>query len=211
MTLKINDKEYEVNIERKASNKNTYLRVKEDLKIYITTNYFTSQREIQKIIDDNQDSIVRMIDKMEKRSKNNDYFFYLGRKYDIIYTSTDGLVLGNEKVFMSRNVNIDKWYKKQAEKLYKEHLDECYKNFTKKIPYPTLTIRKMTTRWGVCNTKDKRVTLNLELMKKPIYCLDYVIMHELSHLIHANHSKDFWNLVEENCSFFKQAKKTLKE
>ena len=69
----------------------------------------------------------------------------------------------------------------------------------------------MTTRWGVCNTRDKRVTLNLELMKKPIYCLDYVIMHELSHLIHANHSSDFWALVEENCSYFKQAKKILKE
>lgn len=211
MILKLNDKEYEINIERKASNKNTYLRVKEDLKIYITTNLFTSSKEIEKIIDDNQVSIARMISKMEKKSKNNEYFFYLGKKYDIIYTSTEGLVLGNEKVFMNRNVDIDKWYKKQAEKLYKEHLDECYKIFTKKIPYPTLTIRKMTTRWGVCNTKDKRVTLNLELMKKPVYCLDYVIMHELSHLIHANHSKDFWNLVEENCSFYKQAKKTLKD
>ena len=96
---------------------------------------------------------------------------------------------------------------------YKErvHSGRCYKRFTKKIPYPTLTIRKMTTRWGVCNTRAKRVTLNLELMKKPIYCLDYVIMHELSHLIHPNHSKDFWALVEENCPEYKKIKKILKE
>ena len=211
MILRLNDKDYEVIIERKASNKNTYLRVKEDLKIYITTNIFTTQKEIEKIIKNNQSSIIKMINKMEIKSKNNEAFFYLGKKYDIIYTSSEGLVLGSEKVFLNRNVDIDKWYKKQAQKLFKEHLDECYKVFTEKIPYPTLTIRKMTTRWGVCNTKDKRVTLNLELMKKPIYCLDYVIMHELSHLIHANHSKDFWNLVEENCSYYKQAKKTLKE
>lgn len=211
MILKLNGKEYEVIIERKRSNKNTYLRVKEDLKIYITTNIFTPEKEIEKIITNNETSIIRMINKMETKSKNNEYFFYLGKKYDIIYTSTEGLVLGSEKVFINRNVDIDKWYKKEAQKLFKEHLDECYKSFSKKIPYPTLTIRKMTTRWGVCNTKDKRVTLNLELMKKPLYCLDYVIMHELSHLIHANHSKDFWNLVEENCSYFKEAKKTLKE
>lgn len=211
MILKLNGKEYEVIIERKRSNKNTYLRVKEDLKIYITTNIFTPEKEIEKIITNNETSIIRMINKMETKSKNNEYFFYLGKKYDIIYTSTEGLVLGSEKVFINRNVDIDKWYKKEAQKLFKEHLDECYKVFSKKIPYPTLTIRKMTTRWGVCNTKDKRVTLNLELMKKPLYCLDYVIMHELSHLIHANHSKDFWNLVEENCSYFKEAKKTLKE
>lgn len=211
MILKLNGKEYEVIIERKRSNKNTYLRVKEDLKIYITTNIFTPEKEIEKIITNNETSIIRMINKMETKSKNNEYFFYLGKKYDIIYTSTEGVFLGSEKVFINRNVDIDKWYKKEAQKLFKEHLDECYKVFSKKIPYPTLTIRKMTTRWGVCNTKDKRVTLNLELMKKPLYCLDYVIMHELSHLIHANHSKDFWNLVEENCSYFKEAKKTLKE
>ena len=58
---------------------------------------------------------------------------------------------------------------------------------------------------------DKRVTLNLELMKKPIYCLDYVIMHELSHLIYANHSKDFWSLVGENCPEYKKIKKIMKE
>jgi hypothetical protein len=160
---------------------------------------------------DSKDSIARMINKQEKRNEVNESFLYLGKKYDIIYTSTEGIFLGSEKVFMNRNVDLDKWYKKEASKIFKEHLDACYSRFTRDIPYPTLTIRKMTTRWGVCNTKDKRVTLNLELMKKPIYCLDYVIMHELSHLIHANHSKDFWSLVEENCDYYKQARKILKE
>ena len=69
----------------------------------------------------------------------------------------------------------------------------------------------MTTRWGVCNTRDIRVTLNLELMKKPIYCLDYVIMHELSHLIYPNHSSDFWAVVEENCKEYKEIRKIMKD
>lgn len=211
MQIKIDDEEYEVVITKKIDTKNTYLRVKEDMKIYVSTNVFTSNREVEKIIIKNQSSIINMINKMKKRCINNEGFLYLGKKYDIIYTSNPGITLGEEKVFVNREADLDKWYKKQASTIFKEHLDECYNRFTKKIPYPTLTIRKMTTRWGVCNTKDKRVTLNLELMRKPIYCLDYVIIHELSHLIHANHSKDFWSLVEENCKEYKKIKKILKE
>ena len=214
MIVRINDNDYPVVIERKKGQKNTYLRVKEDLKIYVTTNRLTPEFEIKRIISENQKSILRMINKMEKRVETNSKFMYLGKVYDVIYTSMKGISLGEEKVFINKEIDdeeIEKWYRKEATKLFKEHLDECYNKFTRKIPYPSLTIRKMTTRWGVCNTRDKRVTLNLELMKKPIYCLDYVIMHELSHLIHANHSSDFWALVEENCSYFKQAKKILKE
>ena len=211
MVLKVNGKDYEVVITKKIGNRNTYIRVKEDLKIYVTTNTFVSNKEIENIILKSKDSVLKMIEKMEKRCDNKAGFTYLGKKYDVIYTSNPGITLGSEKVFVNRDVDLDKWYRKEATKLFQEHLDLCYNNFSRDIPYPTLTIRKMTTRWGVCNTKDKRVTLNLELMKKPIYCLDYVIMHELSHLIHPNHSKDFWELVEENCKDYKKIKKILKE
>ena len=212
MQIEINGKEYEVIIDKKIGNRNTYLRVKDDLKIYVTTNKFTSNREIERIIRDNIDSVERMIKKQEKRAENKEGFSYLGRKYDIIYTSTEGMVFGEKKVFLNRNFDLEKWYKKQAEKVFQEHLDSCYDRFTRKIPYPSsLTIRKMTSRWGVCNTKTKRITLNLELIKKPIFCIDYVIMHELSHLIYGDHSKAFWELVGENCEYYKDAKKVLKE
>ncbi len=211
MKLSINGKEYNVVIDKKMSTRNTYIRVKDDLTIYVTANTFTSNREIEKIIVKNQKSVIRMINQMEKRQKNNEGFLYLGKRYDIIYTSNEGITLGEEKVFLNREVDLDKWYKKQASIVFQEHLDACYNRFSRNIPYPSLTLRKMTTRWGVCNTKTKRVTLNLELIRKPIYCLDYVIMHELSHLIYANHSKDFWALVEENCPEYKKIKRILKE
>lgn len=214
MKIRVNDKDYEVIVTRKRGQRNTYLRVKEDLKIYVTTNLLTPMFEIERFIKDSQKSILNMINKMEHRVEKKSKFIYLGKEYDVIYTTMPSISLGETKVFMNKDItkeDLEKWYKKEANKLFQEHLDACFNRFTKKIPYPTLTIRKMTTRWGVCNTKDHRVTLNLELMKKPIYCLDYVIMHELSHLIHANHSKVFWALVEENCKEYKQIKKILKE
>ena len=214
MKLKLGEDIYDICITKKISNKNTYLRVKDDLKIYITTNAFTSNKEIENIILKNKDAIKKMITKFINKKSNQTEFFYLGKKYDIIKTSNSGITLGQEKLFINKNFNendLEKWYKKEALKIFQERLDSCYNNFTKKIPYPSLTIRKMKTRWGVCNTRNKRVTLNLELIKKPLFCLDYVIVHELSHLIHPNHSKDFWLLVEDNCKNYKQIRKLMKE
>ncbi len=57
-------------------------------------------------------------------------------------------------------------------------------------------IKKMTTRWGSCNTKAKRVWLSVYLPAYPIECTEYVIVHELCHLHHANHSSAFWAEVE---------------
>ena len=68
----------------------------------------------------------------------------------------------------------------------------------------------MTSRWGVCNLKNKNVTLNLELSKYNTEALDYVIVHELSHFIYPNHSKDFWSLVGKYYPDYKKIRKNLK-
>ena len=69
----------------------------------------------------------------------------------------------------------------------------------------------MTTRWGVCNKKTKTITLNSELIKYSIDKLDYVIIHELSHFIHFNHSKEFWLLVSKYCPRYKEIRKELRD
>ena len=68
----------------------------------------------------------------------------------------------------------------------------------------------MKTRWGVCNTKNYNITLNRELIKYDISCLDYVIVHELAHLIEANHSKQFWQIVEKYYPNYKNCRKILR-
>lgn len=55
--------------------------------------------------------------------------------------------------------------------------------------------KNMKTRWGTCNTRTKKIWLNLQLAKKPLECLDYVLLHELAHLRVPNHSKEFWAFV----------------
>lgn len=211
MQLTYNNKDYDVVIEKKSSNKNTYIRVKKDLKIHVTTTLFTSTRSISKLIDENYDRICKMIDFQEIKVKNNTGFFYLGRQYILVRTDNPGITFSGDKVFVNHDFDIDKWYKKQAKELFQERLDYNYERYTRKIPYPKLRIRKMTSRWGVCNIRTHIITLNLELMKRDISYLDYVIIHEMTHLIHGDHSARFWKVVEENMPDYKKYREEMKE
>lgn len=211
MKLDVNGKKYNIEIERKRENRNTYIRVKKDLTIYVTTNKFTSIKSIEKLIEDNYDKIQKMIDNQEKKLENNSGFYYLGTKYDVVYVEYCDISFGEKKVFLNKNLDIDKWYKRQAKEIFSRHFDLIYNEFSKNVPYPSLKIRKMTSRWGVCNTRLKTITLNLELIKRDTKFLDYVIVHELSHLVHADHSAKFWKLVEENMPNYKELMKEMKE
>ena len=211
MLFNYNDKEYNVIIEKKAGNKMTYIRVKKDLNIYVTTGVFTTNRFIKNLIDENHDKLCKMIDAQEKKAKNNDGFFYLGKKYIPIYCDDPGIKFVGDKVYINHDFDIDAWYKKEAKKLYLERLDYNYSKFSRKIPYPKLRIRKMTSRWGVCNIISHTITLNLELMKRDISYLDYVIIHEMSHLIYGDHSQKFWALVGENLPNYKKFREEMKE
>ena len=211
MFIDIDGNNLEIVITRKRNQKNTYLRVKNDLKLYINTPLFTSDREIKKIINENYTSIINMYNKMKTKVDINNDFYYLGNKYDIVNTNTKDVIIGENKIYIPSDLDINKWFVKQASVLFKERLDYWYNNFTYEIPYPTLTIRKMTSRWGVCNSKLKKVTLNLELIKKDIECLDYVIVHELSHFIEMNHSNKFWKVVGENYPNYKEIRRIMKK
>ena len=201
------EKQFEIEIIRK-NNKNTYLRVKNN-KITITTNYFTSEKKIEALIKNNTKFINNALEKDIKKNEEDKSFKLFGKKYDIIYgfpnTETD-----EKKIYTKDEKTLNKYLSKYIYDTYEEHLNYWYNKFEEKIPVPNLKIRKMTSRWGVCNIKNKNITLNLELSKYPIECLDYVIVHELSHLIHPNHSKEFWSIVSKYYPDYKQIRKHLK-
>ena len=211
MKIELDNEIYNVVIERKRSTKNTYIRVKENLDIYVTCNTLTTNHFVLNLINNNQKRIIKMINIQKKKKAKEEFFYYLGKKYDLVYLNKKGITFGEEKVFVSTDFNLDNWYKKEANRVFQIELDKMYNAFIYKIPYPSLTIRKMKTRWGVCNVRAHKVTLNLELIKKDIKYLDYVIVHELSHLLYANHSKDFWNCVGDNYPDYKKIRKELKQ
>ena len=210
-SITINDKEYDLVITYK-NNKNMYLRVKEDLKIHITCNKYVSNTLISKFVLDNKDMILENIKRYEnKQITNENYLIYQGKKYEIVYITKNQIIFTNNKVFINRSFNKDNFYKKQAKLIYLQRLNNIYSQIEEDIPYPALKIRNMKTRWGVCNVKTKTITLNLELIKMPEKYLDYVIIHELCHLKHPNHSKDFWNMVSKYEPLYKKIRKEMKD
>ena len=201
-----NGNEYPIEIIRK-NNKNTYIRVRNNT-IIVTTNYFTNTNKIEKLINDNTKFIDNAL--LKSISKNKDTTFKLfGKKYDIVY-GFPNTELEENKIYSKDAKTLDKFLSKYIYNIYNERLNYWYNVFEENIPVPNLKIRKMTSRWGVCNIKNKNVTLNLELSKYDIDALDYVIVHELSHFIHPNHSKEFWSLVSKYYPQYKEVRKYLK-
>ena len=213
MEYVIDNKVYEVVIIKKR-NKNTYIRVKEDMKIYVTTNYLTSKRYIKNLLDENYSYLVKMINNMCKKNEKKDLFFYLGNSYDIIFVNDLKKVDvdSNNYVIYAKDLSqLNKWYNIVIKDTFIERFTYIYSIFDEVKVMPSLRIRKMKSRWGVYNRVKHSVTLNSELIKYNIRCLDYVIVHELSHVIHFDHSKNFWSLVSKYCNNYKTIKKELKE
>ena len=206
----VDGNEYEVVIIKK-NNKNTYIRIKEDLKIYVTTNYFVTNSMIKKLLDDNYSYLSKNIKRQSIKQKKNELFYYLGEVYDIIIYDTKKIENIDNRIYVKDEATLNRWLKKEIKRIYSERLVFLYNEFEENIPYPNLKIRKMTTRWGVCNKKTKTITLNSELIKYSIDKLDYVIIHELSHFIHFNHSKEFWLLVSKYCPRYKEIRKELRD
>ena len=201
---------YDVSITRKA-NKNTYIRLKDGM-IKVTTSYFVSDKQIVKILDQNQAFLLKSIEKICAKQKRDENCIILGEKYDIIIIDNiNEIDVQNKKIYISDKEKLERLVVKSFFKVFEERLLHNYQLFQEKIPFPKLRIRKMKTRWGVCNRKDIKITLNSELLKYGIEEIDYVIIHELAHLVVFNHSKEFWNVVSKYCANYKEIRKKLKE
>ena len=111
MKYEINGVLYDVVVQKK-NNKNTYLRVKDDLTILITTNFFTSRRSILKLLKDHEKDLIRMMDKKCKQKEKEENFYYLGKKYDIIIVSSiDQITFDEEFIFTPSKEKLERWLK----------------------------------------------------------------------------------------------------
>ncbi len=207
---KINGVKYPVIVEKK-NNKNTYIKIKEDMTIYVTTNFLTSKWQIKNMLDSEKSYLEKALENVKRKYEREKDFYYLGEKYDIIIVGFDKVEIDDHKIYTPSNDALEKWVKKQMLTVFKERLEYNYNLFDEDIPFPKLKTRKMKTRWGVCNKRDDSVTLNSKLIRYDINEIDYVIIHELSHFVHFDHSREFWNTVEKYMPNYKRSIKVLKE
>ena len=91
---------------------------------------------------------------------------------------------------------LDQWYRRQLQDRLPALIDKWERRMGVRVN--EVRIRKMKTRWGTCNRRARRIWLNLELMKKPAACLEYVVVHELVHLLERKHNNRFRDLMDRH-------------
>ncbi|MGQ1943925.1 M48 family metallopeptidase [Ornithobacterium rhinotracheale] len=136
--------------------------------------------------------------------KSGETHYYLGRQYllkivegkaeDVFYKGRYLLIETNDKSPLNVKKLLDRWYRDRAKIKFAEIAEPLIQQFKKYEVEPNnLYIQNMKFRWGSCSAKGN-IILNPELIKAPKPCIEYVIIHELCHLIHQNHSKAFFQL-----------------
>ena len=108
----------------------------------------------------------------------------------------------------TREKLLNELYRQELKKEIPHVLEKCVKIVGRRPS--EVKVRNMKN-WGNCRQQDKRITLNLKLAKKDPICLEYVMIHELCHLIEFNHGKKFKKLMDEYCPNWKEIKKKLNE
>ncbi len=141
-----------------------------------------------------------------------------GRQYRLAveYGSRNSLVLSGDKALLTvrkgssaaqREAYVREWYRGQLKAETERALPAWEK--TTGLRASGWQTKNMKTRWGTCNTQTKKIWLNLQLAKKPPECLEYVILHELMHLIEKKHSRRFAGLMDHYMPMWREVKATL--
>lgn len=154
-----------------------------------------------------------------RRFINGETHLYLGRQYrlKIIADNVNAVKAYRGQLFIhTTNTNKDfvskqlqQWYKEKAAIVFTEMLNEVLPKFKKyKVAQPVLSIRIMSKRWGSC-TPSGKIILNTELIKAPKGSIEYVMIHELCHLVYHNHTKHFFDLQNRMLPDWKKWKARL--
>ena len=161
-------------------------------------------------------------DNQERQSErefiSGESHYYFGNRYllNVIYHDSKPKVEIRNKTYLDLYVRLGS-NQLQRQKIltewYRYKLKEQIPNLIDKWKYIVgveindWSVKKMKTRWGSCNRKNKRIWINLELAKKPIHCLEFIIVHELTHLLERHHNAHFKGLMDgfmPNWRFYKE-------
>lgn len=144
----------------------------------------------------------------ERQYLGGETHLYLGRQYRLKIEASQHnqvkLIRGYFQVQATdpRNIEtvqsiLEKWYRQRAHDVFQESFKRCWSSFkNESFDLPSLTIRKMGTRWGSLS-KNRTLTLNFDLIRAPRECIEYVITHELCHLKYHDHSANFYLLLDK--------------
>ena len=205
--------------------KNITLKVKPTCEVILTAPLLTTDEHIEYILKKRKDWISKKIEFYRANYKpqmkeyvSGENFKYLGKNYRLKIIQCDDecvkLQRGYIQIFIKNRSNLEKkkrllndWYFLKAENYFKKIISK-YSSIVN-VDIQNIRIRQMKTRWGSCNSTKSYINLNSELIKKPSNAIEYVIFHEFAHLVHPNHSREFYNYLSTYMPDWKKRKERL--
>lgn len=210
----------------RSKRKTISLEFDDQAKLVVKAPTKTKIKHINDFVKSKHTWIIKTQQKLEEKKQftNENYsvggqILFLGKRLTIEYNKKQSIDLINNKIYISsQNDNIiktkvEKLVRKQAEQIFQHTLDEMWNIFSTHHSHqkPNLKIRLMKRQWG--NLKHTKpvatITLNLNLVKTPHSCIESVVMHELCHLEHQNHQKQFYNLLLGYMPDYRARRKSL--
>lgn len=213
-----------IKIERivRSKRKTIALEVTDRATLIVRAPYFVSKKAIYEVIEKHKDWINKRIAISKTREKpsekefvSGESFLYLGRAHRlfVVYSQEEPLKFDNAFYLredmqpLAREIFIN-WYRNAARKFISERVN-YYSNLTG-IKYKKVKITSAMKRWGSCS-REGNLSFTYRLVMAPIFVIDYVVVHELCHIIEHNHSKTFWGHVKVILPDYNNAKKWLSE
>lgn len=156
----------------------------------------------------------------ERKFVNGESHFYLGRRHKLFIVAENNspfeVKIANGKICLkvpsSDSASIKRllndWYSERAAKYFNARFKEVSRNMAWVNNSPKFRLIRMKRQWGNCSPKGS-ITLNPALVRAPRHCIDYVLIHELCHLVEHNHSKKFYSLLDKYCPNWKETKRQL--
>lgn len=219
-SLGIDGVSYECIIKFFESMKSLKIKINNDLQILIHVPPNTPSYVIEKFVQLNLDNIKKIINKKNSSKfynpKNNIISLY-GKEHSIIvenHDSNDKYVIGYKTITLylkdleNKTKLIRKLFKNESKKYIVPRAKEIAQHYG--LVINKINIKWMTSCWGNCRKSLKLINFSSRLITFPKEIIDYVIVHELCHLIEANHSKKFWDLIAKIYPNYKQAREYLK-
>ena len=212
--ITINTREIPIKIV-KTNNKNTYYRFKKEGYIQINLSKYQSKKEAINFVKIHSNKFLKKMEQIQQKiSVNDNEYMFLNQIYQkVISPQNKTLSIVKDTINLpSENTDqhIKKFEKKEMlqilETLWFKHQNTPFIN----IENITLKTRHMTSRHGSCNASKRIININTNLIHfDPLY-IEYVFLHEISHFVYQNHSKDFYLLFSKLCPNYKQIRKDLK-
>jgi predicted metal-dependent hydrolase len=203
----------------KSKRKTLQVQYDRHKRLIVRAPLFLSSGQIDKFIQLNENKIIAKLHKMQQLNNdtNEKAYYYLGNKYSPQESQKDSTTLFeivaqnlliNHKIYANPEHYLSQWYKQQTQAIVKPIIEDF--SYKYNLNYRSLKITLAESRLGSCNSRGN-ICFSYKLARCPIDIINYIVVHELSHLKHLNHSVDFWQLVAKIYPEYKQAKLWLKK